>query len=96
MAETNTIVLPTAGGDADADVASAADLDYWNALIDEKAAADFLDVTPRTMQALRQHGGGPRFVRLSARCVKYTRNLLRAHAEARLRSSTSDTGAEAA
>ena len=68
------------------------DEDYWFALIDEKMAGDFLDLTPRTMQAKRQQGGGPRFVRLSSRCVKYRRIDLREHAEARLRTSTSDPG----
>ena len=64
--------------------------DYWHACIDEKAAAEFYDVTERTMQAWRQKGGGPRFIRLSARCIKYTRALLREHAEARLASNTSE------
>ena len=66
--------------------------DYWHALIDEKAAAAFLDLTDRTMQKFRQVGGGPRFVRISARCVKYRRIDLKVYADARLRSSTSDSG----
>ena len=66
--------------------------DYWHALIDEKAAAAFLDLTDRTMQAMRQRGGGPRFVRISARCVKYRRIDLKSYVDARLRSSTSDCG----
>ncbi len=70
--------------------------DYWNAFIDEKVAADFLDCTPRKMQAMRQHGDGPQFFRFSARCVKYTRLLLKSYADARIRSSTSDPGKAAA
>ena len=70
--------------------------DYWNAFIDEKVAADFLDCTPRKMQAMRQHGDGPQFFRFSARCVKYTRLLLKSYADARIRSSTSDPGEAAA
>lgn len=66
--------------------------DYWHALIDERAAADFLDVSPRTMQSGRQTGNGPPFVRLSARAVKYRRVDLRAHSEKRLVQSTSDPG----
>ena len=66
--------------------------DYWFSLIDEKTAAAFLDLTDRTMQAMRQRGGGPRFVRISARCVKYRRIDLKSYVEARLRSSTSDCG----
>ena len=70
--------------------------DYWHSLIDEKEAASFLKVTPRTMQAFRQRGGGARFVRLSARCIRYRRIDLKAWAEARMRSSTADPGPEGA
>ena len=70
------------------------DADYWLSLVAEKAAADFLNVTTRTMQSLRQRGGGPRFMRLSARCIRYTRADLKAWAEERLRTSTADTGPE--
>ncbi len=66
--------------------------DYWNALADEKVAAEFLNMTPRSMQAMRQRGDGPRFIRISARCIRYRRIDLRQWAEARLRSSTSDLG----
>ena len=72
------------------------DSDYWQALIDEKAAAKFLDLSARTLQGLRYRGGGPRFVRISARCVKYRRLDCRDFAVQRLRSSTSDAGSEAA
>ncbi len=70
--------------------------DYWQGLIDEKAAAAFLGVTARHMQAMRQRGGGPSYVSLSSRCLRYRRIDLKAWAEARLRTSTSDPGAEAA
>ena len=73
-----------------------ASADYWHALIDEKAAADFLDVTDRTMQKKRQRGDGPRYIVLSSRCIKYTRALLKAYTEERLRSSTHDAGQAAA
>ena len=69
---------------------------YWHALIDEKAAADFLGLTNRTLQALRQRGGGPQYIFLSARCLRYRRIDLRKWAEARMRTSTSDPGKEAA
>ena len=65
----------------------ACDLD---SLIDESKAAATLDVSPRAMQAWRQRGGGPAFVRISSRCIRYRRHDLVAWAEARLRSSTSD------
>ena len=70
--------------------------DYWFALIDEEAAGDFLGLTARTMQSKRQKGDGPRFVRLSSRCIRYRRVDLREHTEARLRTSTSDPGQAAA
>ena len=70
--------------------------DYWNALVDENVAAEFLKVTPRSMQAMRQRGGGSRFIRISARCIRYRRIDLKAWADACLRSSTSDPGEAAA
>ena len=73
-----------------------ADLAYWNVLIDERAAGDFLGLTDRTMQKFRQLGGGPRYVVISSRCIRYRRLDIRAWSEARLRSSTSDPGQEAA
>ncbi len=68
------------------------DPSYWHSLVDESESADFLDLTPRSMQAMRQRGGGPRFIRISSRCVRYTRTLLKTWADSRLRSSTSDSG----
>ena len=65
---------------------------YWHELIPETEAADFLNLTTRSMQGMRQRGGGPKFIRLSSRCIRYTRTLLKAHADARLCSSTSDPG----
>lgn len=69
------------------------DLGHWYSLIDEKAAARELGVIDRTMQNYRQRGGGPKFIRLSSRCIRYRRIDLREWVEARLRHSTSDTGA---
>ena len=66
--------------------------DYWQALIDEKAAAAFLGLTDRTMQAYRQKGGGCKFIRLSSRCLRYRRIDLKAWADARIRTSTADPG----
>jgi uncharacterized protein YjiS (DUF1127 family) len=39
--------------------------------LDEVAAAEFLDVAVRTMQAWRQQRRGPRYLSYSSRCVKY-------------------------
>ena len=87
-----TEASPTALAAVDQVPESGASPDFWFQLIAETVGAEFLDVTPRTMQAMRQRGGGPRFVRISARCVKYRRVDLKAYADARLRSSTSDPG----
>ena len=72
------------------------DLDYWNYLINERAAAEFLGLTERAVQSMRQRGDGPQFIRISSRCIRYTRALLKSYADARLRKSTSDPGQEAA
>ena len=66
---------------------SSPDLD---ALLSEGQAATLLGVTPRALQAWRQRGGGPLFVRISSRCIRYRKRDLVAFAEARLRSSTSE------
>ncbi len=70
--------------------------DYWNALVNEKVAAAFLGLTVRAVQGMRQRGDGPRFIRISSKCIRYTRTLLKAYADARMRKSTSDPGQEAA
>lgn len=88
-------VTPTKSPPDGSEDAQQSDGDYWHALIDEKAAAAFLNLSPRTLQGFRQSGGGARFVRLSARCIKYRRADLREWTETRLRNSTSDPGTEA-
>ena len=66
-------------------------LEYWNSLIDERAAAAFLGLEPRTLQNWRQNGRGPEFIRISSRCVRYTRARLKSFVDDRARRSTSDT-----
>ena len=74
-----------------------ADPEYWHSLIDERTAGHFLGLVERTMQAHRQRGNGPRFIALSRRCIRYRRADLKAWADERIRSSTSDPSpAEAA
>jgi len=70
--------------------------DYWQGLIDEEQAAQFLKLSQRTMQGLRYRGGGPKYIALSSRCVRYRRIDLKHWAEAHLRTSTSGSGPEAA
>ncbi len=71
-------------------------LSYWHSLIDEAGAAQFLKFSIRSMQGMRYRGGGPRYIRMSSRCIRYRRSDLRAWAEQRLRTSTSDRGQEPA
>lgn len=71
------------------------DPDYWYRLIDEETAAEHRGVTVRKMQKDRQTGDGPKFIRLSSRCIRYRRIDLKADAEARMRTSTADLGEEA-
>lgn len=59
-----------------------------DALIDESAAARFLDVSIRFMQKHRVSGDGPPYIKISARCVRYRRGDLKAWAEQRIRTST--------
>lgn len=88
---TNT-VSKSAETDAAANKAKQDGPDYWYGLIGEKVAGEFLQLTDRTMQAYRQRGGGPKFIRISSRCIRYRRFDLKAWTETRMRSSTSDVG----
>ena len=62
-----------------------------NALITESEAADFLGFSVRALQNWRIRGGGPRFVRISSRTVRYRRRDLIEWTEQHLVSSTSET-----
>lgn len=55
-------------------------------------AADFLGLSPRTLERFRVEGRGPSFLKLGRRVV-YSREDLVKWAEAQRRSSTSDLGA---
>jgi predicted DNA-binding transcriptional regulator AlpA len=63
-------------------------------LLTEAQAAQLLGFSPRTLQAWRVRGGGPTFVHVSARCVRYRREDLEAWITERLRISTSEYGSE--
>ena len=79
---------------AAADLAeSRADIALTPALITEREAAAYLRMTPRWLQVRRYEGGGPRYVRVSSRCVRYRISDLDAWAAERLRTSTSDDAA---
>ncbi len=47
------------------------DPNFWESLINEKRAGDFLGLSDRAMQKMRQTGGGPRYVHISSRCLRY-------------------------
>ncbi len=68
------------------------DPDHLDRLITEQEAAGFLGYTIRALQNWRNRGGGPRFVRVSARSIRYRRRDLIAWAEARLVCNTSQFG----
>jgi excisionase family DNA binding protein len=59
-------------------------------LLTEQEAADAIGLKPRTLQQWRLKGGGPRFVRVSGRCVRYRPEDLEAWAAERVRGSTSE------
>lgn len=42
-----------------------------NQLVPEMEAANLLGLSIRTLQNWRVRGGGPRFVRISSRCIRY-------------------------
>ncbi len=64
-------------------------------LLTTTEAAEYLGVTPRCAEAWRVRGGGPPFIKISARAVRYRLSDLNRWIEERLRTSTSDDGAAA-
>jgi predicted DNA-binding transcriptional regulator AlpA len=61
-------------------------------LLREDEAALLLGYSTRALQNWRIRGGGPLFVKVSARSIRYRRADLIAWADERIRASTSDTG----
>jgi predicted DNA-binding transcriptional regulator AlpA len=70
----------------------ARDPDHLERLINEQTAAAFIGYSVRALQNWRLRGGGPRFVRISSRSIRYRRRDLICWAEMHLRSSTSEEG----
>lgn len=68
------------------------DPDYLDQLIDEQHAATFLGFTHRALQNWRVRGGGPKFVKVSGRSVRYRRKDLLEWSEARIHTNTSQYG----
>ena len=65
------------------------EIEYLDSLVNENVAAQFLGYSIRALQNWRVRGGGPPFVKLSSRSIRYRRRDLIAWAEGLLRSSTS-------
>lgn len=64
--------------------------DHLDQLLDERGAADILCYSVRALQNWRYRGGGPRFVKVSGRSVRYRRRDLLAWIDARTVASTSE------
>ena len=58
--------------------------------LNERQAAQKIGVTASAMQAWRLRGGGPPFVKISCRCIRYAESELDAWMQARRVSSTSE------
>ncbi|WP_425405180.1 helix-turn-helix transcriptional regulator [Hwanghaeella sp.] len=52
------------------------DADYLDRLINEAEAAEFLGHSIRTIQNWRVRGGGPQFIKVSKRSIRYRRRDL--------------------
>ena len=66
------------------------DPDYLDRMLRENEAAAFLGYSVRALQNWRLRGGGPRYVKVSKRSVRYRRRELLAWANCRLANNTSD------
>lgn len=60
------------------------------ALHKEAFAAEYLNISPRTLRDWRVRGGGPKYVRVSSRAVRYRKVDLDEWAASRLERSTSE------
>ncbi len=68
-------------------------IDHLDRLIPEQEAAKFLGYSVRALQNWRVRGGGPQFVRVSKRSIRYRRRDLIVWCESRLHSNTSEVAA---
>ncbi|MGR3724282.1 helix-turn-helix transcriptional regulator [Abyssibius alkaniclasticus] len=64
-------------------------------LIDEREAASILCYTPRALQNWRHRGGGPKFVKVSGRSVRYRISEVYAWIDARTVANTSERSSQA-
>jgi len=61
-------------------------------MLTTRQAAEYLNLQPKTLSRWRIRGGGPKFIRVSPRCIRYRASDLDAWTAQRLRRSTSDNG----
>ena len=66
------------------------DPDYLSRMINEHEAAIYIGHSVRALQNWRVRGGGPIYVKVSARSIRYRRRDLVAWVESRLVSNTSE------
>jgi predicted DNA-binding transcriptional regulator AlpA len=64
-------------------------MDTEKLLLTESEAARLLGFSPRFLQLRRSNGDGPKFVRVSARAIRYRLEDLERWAEQRIRTRTS-------
>lgn len=69
--------------------------EHPGALLYTVEAAFLLGLSPRTVEALRLRGGGPPYIQVTPKAVRYRRRDLDAWITARSRKSTSDPGPSA-
>lgn len=58
-------------------------------MMDTAEASEYLHLSSRTLEAMRRTGNGPKFARVSSRCVRYRVSDLQAWINEKIRSSTS-------
>lgn len=63
----------------------------YDLLVNTTQAADYLGLSPRTLERWRVGGGGPAYVVLGSKSVRYRRSALDAFLAAGERTSTSQT-----
>ena len=61
-------------------------------LLTEKQVAEQFGLTESFLRARRVRGGGPKFIRISHRCVRYAPQHVREYLNERVSTSTSEVG----
>lgn len=69
------------------------DTNFPDRLLTEKQAARYLGFTPRALQNWRLRGGGPAFVKVSTRAVRYRLSDLAGWVNQRIRLNTTQAAA---